>query len=240
MARGVHLPQSECEATNVCVVGSSRLMGDALARLLAVADRSITAWSADPGPAPPDHAPAEPDVVVLEVAELDGVVERARELRTRWPAARIVLVVRDESVTSRQVASDIGASGCVSSRLGPTALAQAVMGSVGDGGPGAGRRARPARQPIMPDSDLERALSRLTLREGEVLRLLVAGLSADAIAVRLGVSSNTVRSHLQAVLSKLGVHSRLQAVAVAHRAGLTPDRSWFSDKSFTATADRTH
>ena len=236
----VQAGQDGYEATKVCVVGSSRLIGEALARLLAVPDRSVTAWRAQPAPAQPDHAAAEPHVVVLEVAELHGVAERAREIRTRWPEARVVLVVRDDDLAAQQVATEIDASGCVSSRLGPTALAQAVMGSLRNGGLASGRTGRPKPQPQPPTSGLERGLSRLTPREGEVLGLLVAGLSADVIAARLGVSSNTVRSHLQAVLSKLGVHNRVQAVAVAHRAGLTGHRSRFSDKSCTGMADRGH
>jgi two-component system, NarL family, nitrate/nitrite response regulator NarL len=237
---GVQARESGYEATRVCVVGSSRLMGEALARLLAVPDRSIIAWGAQPAPAQPDHAPAEPHVVVLEVAELDGVAERAREIRARWPEARVVLVVRDDDLAAQQLATEIGASGCVCSRLGPTALARAVTGSLGNGRPPSARTGRPKRQPQPPTSGLERGLSRLTPREGEVLRLLVEGLSADAIAARLDVSSNTVRSHLQAVLSKLGVHNQVQAVAVAYRAGLMGHRPRLPDKSWTGTADMGH
>lgn len=234
---GVQVAQNGCEATNVCVVGSSRLMGDALARLLAALDHSITAWSAQPTTALSD--PPEPHVVVLEVADLRGAAERAREIRTRWPGMRIVLVVREDSATAQQVASDIGASGCVSSRLGPAALAPAVMGALADRGLPAGRRRRPVPEPQMSTGGLDRPLSRLTPREGDVLGLLADGLTAEVIAGRLGVSSNTVRSHLQAVFSKLGVHSQLQAVAVAHRAGLTCHGSRFSDGSLTGRGNTT-
>lgn len=215
-------------------------MSDALARLLAGLDRSITAWSAQPAQVLSDHALGEPHVVVLEVAEIPGVAERAQEIRARWPQARIVLVVPDDSATWSQVASAIRASGCVSSRLGPAALMLAVTGAPGNGGLGAGRTARAQAHQQMPTSDLERTLARLTAREAEVLRHLVAGLSADLIAARLGVSANTVRSHLQAVLSKLGVHSRLQAVAFAHRAGLDGDRSWLLKEGSPSVAETAH
>jgi DNA-binding NarL/FixJ family response regulator len=61
---------------------------------------------------------------------------------------------------------------------------------------------------------------RLTAREREVLSLLAGGLEQEAIARELFISPKTVASHIQRILSKLGVHSRAQAVAVAHRHGL--------------------
>ena len=62
----------------------------------------------------------------------------------------------------------------------------------------------------------------LTDRELDVLRCMVAGLDPSAIAERLFLSPNTVRTHRRRTLAKLGVHSSLEAVFVARRAGLTP------------------
>lgn len=63
-------------------------------------------------------------------------------------------------------------------------------------------------------------LGTLTPREREVLKLITKGLPAHAIANRLSISRATVRNHTQNILSKLGVHSKLAAVAVANRHGL--------------------
>ena len=60
----------------------------------------------------------------------------------------------------------------------------------------------------------------LSAREREVLALVCEGMSNPAIAERLHVSHNTVRSHVQNILSKLQVHSKLEAAAVATRDGL--------------------
>jgi DNA-binding NarL/FixJ family response regulator len=60
----------------------------------------------------------------------------------------------------------------------------------------------------------------LTSRENEVLELLAEGLEQSEIAVRLVISSNTVATHLERILTKLGAHSRAQAVAIAYRDGL--------------------
>jgi len=60
----------------------------------------------------------------------------------------------------------------------------------------------------------------LTRRELEVLRLITGGADTKAMAERLHVSPATVRNHVQNILGKLGVHSRLEAVAYVNRNGL--------------------
>jgi two-component system nitrate/nitrite response regulator NarL len=69
-------------------------------------------------------------------------------------------------------------------------------------------------------SDEALLADQLTRREREVLTLLVEGLSGTAIARRLRISSNTVRTHIQSILTKLQVHSRLAAATFAVRHGL--------------------
>ena len=64
--------------------------------------------------------------------------------------------------------------------------------------------------------------SLLTPRQGEALRYLAAGCSTRQIADTMGLSVETVRNHIRAVLRKLGAHSRLAAVAVARSRGLLP------------------
>jgi PAS domain S-box-containing protein len=62
----------------------------------------------------------------------------------------------------------------------------------------------------------------LTPRQAEVLRLLEHGRSTEQIATELHLSVETVRNHIRALLRNLGVHSRLEAVAVARQAHLVP------------------
>ena len=71
-----------------------------------------------------------------------------------------------------------------------------------------------------------RLAAHLTSRERECLMMLVEGLDTAAMVQRLGVSRTTVRTHLQAVLTKLGVHSRLEAASFAVRHRLP--ELWFS------------
>jgi PAS domain S-box-containing protein len=81
-----------------------------------------------------------------------------------------------------------------------------------------------AQQPLTGDSPNDRALKAiaqaLTAREIEVLRLVAAGVATDDIAERLSLARNTVRNHVQNIEAKLGVHSRVEAVVLALKAGL--------------------
>jgi DNA-binding NarL/FixJ family response regulator len=76
-----------------------------------------------------------------------------------------------------------------------------------------------------PDPEPLPVATELTPREHEVLALLASGLDQLQIAGELVISERTVETHIQRVLSKLDVHSRAQAVAVAHRDGLVGKRA---------------
>jgi DNA-binding NarL/FixJ family response regulator len=67
--------------------------------------------------------------------------------------------------------------------------------------------------------DRQKVHAKLTRREREVLALLASGLTQPEIAQRLVISPSTVASHIEHILGKLDVHSRAEAVAVAHRSG---------------------
>jgi two-component system nitrate/nitrite response regulator NarL len=71
----------------------------------------------------------------------------------------------------------------------------------------------------------------LTEREREALGRLVRGESTEAIARAMGVRISTARTHIDGVLSKLGAHSRLEAVAYAVREGLVDASGWQRERS---------
>jgi len=80
-----------------------------------------------------------------------------------------------------------------------------------------------ATAPLPADSaDAHRLATRLTQREWQCLGLMVRGMNTRAMAERLTVTDATVRTHVQSVLAKLGVNSRLEAVALTVRTALLP------------------
>ncbi len=72
--------------------------------------------------------------------------------------------------------------------------------------------------------EAQRAIDRLTRREGEVLQALAEGLDSKEIAEKLHITVETERTHMVNILNKLGVHSRLQALVFAARNGLVEIR----------------
>ena len=76
-----------------------------------------------------------------------------------------------------------------------------------------GQQTSPTR-PKRATGHARRADALLTAREREVIALLLAGRSTDAMAVVLGVSRSTVHSHVQSILRKLGARSRIEAVSI--------------------------
>jgi DNA-binding CsgD family transcriptional regulator len=79
--------------------------------------------------------------------------------------------------------------------------------------------ARPAREPepLTPIENAEGEAVALTLREKEILRCLAQGMSTPALAKKLSIARVTVRNHVQNILQKLNVHSKLEAVVLAHK-----------------------
>jgi DNA-binding NarL/FixJ family response regulator len=104
-------------------------------------------------------------------------------------------------------------------------LVRAVLGhAAGNGTPAAhaGRRAVPRTQPSRELSAVQFAAQFLTRREREVLGLLVAGESTRGIAAALSITQATARGYLQSAFTKLGVHSRFEAVALVLEHDLAP------------------
>jgi len=71
--------------------------------------------------------------------------------------------------------------------------------------------------------DGERMLALLTARERQVLACLADGASRNQVAERLNLTANTVRTHLQNIMAKLGVHSTLEAVALTRSWSMPPN-----------------
>jgi len=155
----------------------------------------------------------DPDLVVMDFRLPDGTgLDAAIAIRRLRPDVRFVFLTRDDSVTARVAAVEAGAGAFVHKSRAASDLIEAVR-QVGNGGslisPSmiAGLLSRNGQLGVKRDS--------LTAREREVLKLMAEGASSREIADRLGISYATVRSHIRSFDTKLGVHSKIEAVAAA-------------------------
>jgi DNA-binding NarL/FixJ family response regulator len=160
-----------------------------------------------------------PDVVLMDYELPDGDGASATQrIKGEVPDAQVVMVTSfdDEGILVRAI--EAGCSGFITKHKAIQEVAAAV-------------RAANAGEALISPSMLARLLpklrqnprglgSDLTAREVEVLKLLAGGRSNQQIAEALVLSLHTVRNHVQNVITKLGAHSKLEAVATAVREGL--------------------
>jgi two-component system nitrate/nitrite response regulator NarL len=149
-------------------------------------------------------------------------IEAIGKIIAASPGTKVLVVSADPDADGIMAALSAGASGFLHKTRGVTALTAAISrvlrGEVVVDVPRAVTRPRPPGH-----DDARRLAAHLTEREREILGLLVEGLDTAAIARKLTVSRTTVRTHVQAVLTKLGVHSRLEAASFAVRYHLLED-----------------
>jgi DNA-binding NarL/FixJ family response regulator len=154
-----------------------------------------------------------PSCVLLDVL-LPGVTGYAvcRELRDEYGEALPIIFVTGERTEpgDRVAGLLLGADDYVVKPFDPDELVARVRRSIVRSDVSLRRNG---------DSD-GRSTFGLTGRERDILMLLADGRRQDAIAAELVISPKTVATHIQRILSKLGVHSRAEAVALAHREGL--------------------
>ncbi len=160
----------------------------------------------------------EPDVVLMDLHLPDrNGIEAARDVIAACADCKVVILTASGSDAVLRESIEAGCSGYLTKDQTVAQMIAAVRAAY------AGEALiSPAllSRLIMTRDDRTHVGYNLTSRELEVLRLISEGLSNGAIAARLAIRIPTARNHVQSILNKLYVHSKLEAVAAAARAGI--------------------
>ena len=211
------------------------LVRDTLTELLATTEDIRVAWTACDGREALDllRSPEAPDVQVLlldvQMPRMDGIT-LAQKVREDYPEVGVLILTTfvADGVLNRALAA--GVRGFIAKEDRVTNMADTIR-NVAAGNtvlsPTSsaiiGGWSAPATPAAAPSPDVPEALPpgvTLSPRESEVLVLMVEALSNKQIATRLGLSKTTVKTHVSALIGKLGVQDRVGAVVYALRNGL--------------------
>ncbi len=207
------------------IVDDHRVVREGLRAMLdGVAEVEIVGEAEDMGRALAEVERTSPDVVLLDL-RLQGAsgLEACRAICERYPDVRVVFLTVYEDEQYVFEALRAGARGYMLKKASPEDIVRILEAvRAGDvvvdpslGGQIALRAASMRSGDSWPGAHIG-----LTRREGEILSHLVKGLSNRDIAKTLYISEDTVKTHVRAILRKLGVKDRAQAVAFALRNGL--------------------
>ena len=167
-------------------------------------------------------AQSAPDVALLDIRYGEGIdgLEAARQMASVAPQVAVVMLTMHETADYLRAAIMAGARGFITKDASREELLGAISQVC------AGSLAFPPELMRRVVSSPERSpgfalLERLSPREREVLEALADGGTNKEIAIRLGISPGTVKTHVERLIGKLGVRDRTQAaiLAVEHRGG---------------------
>jgi DNA-binding NarL/FixJ family response regulator len=218
--------EQEQRRVRVLVVQDHPLLASAIAKVLAAeTDFLVAGISGNGNDAIKVAAEAMPDVVLMDfrLPDLSGPAA-AGKIQGVHPAAAIVFHSADESETALLDAVDAGATGY----LTKDATADQIVEAVRRAAKGEvlipvalfAKAIARQRQVGIEKREREKLMAEFTPRELDILHLLAEGMDTAAMSERLGIQPHTVEWHVQHVIEKLQVHSKLQAVIAAARKGL--------------------
>ncbi len=166
-----------------------------------------------------------PHVAVMDIrmSGMDGI-EATRRLLARAPSTRVLVVTSSDDDECVLEALHAGAAGYLLKDAAPDSLVPAIRAvAAGEAilAPSVTRRLvdRFVRQ-TRPDARLSERLEELTAREAEIATLVARGMTNAEIAGSVHLGENTVKSHVTAILRKLGLRNRSQVVVMAYESGL--------------------
>jgi DNA-binding NarL/FixJ family response regulator len=206
--------EASAKPVRLLVVDDHHIVRQGLVALLAtVPEMQVVAEASDGAEAVALYRQHQPDVTLMDLrmTAMNGV-EATRAIRAEFPNARIIVLTTFDGDEDIYRALQAGARGYLLKGMDTEELLGAIR-TVHSGksripGPVAERLAERMNAPA------------LTERETEVLRLIVGGNSNKEIASALFISEATVKTHINSLLSKLGVSDRTQAATTALQRGI--------------------
>lgn len=202
------------ERIRILVVDDHHIVRQGLVALLGtVSDIEVVAEAGDGGEAVEMHRKFQPDVTIMDLRlpRMSGV-DAIVAIRADSPKARFIVLTTFDGDEDIYRALQAGAKGYLLKGMKADELTDAIRTVHG------GKTRIPS---VVAERLAERVSgTELTTREHEVLRLIVQGLSNKEIGNQLHISEATVKTHINNLLSKLGVSDRTQAATTALQRGL--------------------
>lgn len=167
----------------------------------------------------------KPDVILMDI-NLPGEngVECVRQLKPQLPRTQIVMFTVYENTDMIFKALAAGATGYLLKQTPPAELLAALLDVSRGGSPMTGHIARKVVASFNKPAPAASGIENLTPREQEVLDHLVKGFLYKEIADAMGISFDTVHSHIRKIYEKLHVRSRTEAVTKFHQVSPLPAR----------------
>jgi DNA-binding NarL/FixJ family response regulator len=219
------MAMTDRKTIKVLIVDDQRTFGEALQLALSKEkDMDVVDVVTDGDAAIEAANEYRPDVILMDVA-MPGMsgIEATRRIKDAEPEAQILILSGYEDDLLLARAMQAGALGLLRKTEAVVDVARSVRRAHSGEAlhdstevEGALRRLRHRRD---QDSTVEQRLARLTPRELEILQAMARGLPPEVIAQQLKMSPHTLRTHTQNIITKLGVHSKLEALVLAIRHG---------------------
>ena len=199
----------------IVVCDDHRVLLEALSHALTTRGYVVEATASTPAEAVAAVKLHDPDLLLVDVSFPDGNgLDAAREVMSHHPRTRVVILTGSDDAATAMEAARIGVAGYIRKDQRLAAIAEALCRAAA-GEPWVDATALRRLRSAQSNATAPRhPVDELTRQERVVLAMLEEGLSTAEIVRRMGIGTSTVRSHIQAILTKLGVHSRVQAVAM--------------------------
>ncbi|MDP9245947.1 MAG: response regulator transcription factor [Chloroflexota bacterium] len=209
-------------AIRVLLVDDHELVRQGIAAMLAKADDLTIVGEARTGREAVEYARRElPDVILMDVRmpDMDGL-EATKKIKEERPRTAVVMLTMHENPAYLREAVRAGAAGYLLKDVSREELIDAIRQVATGGAFIESQMLKGMLSEMKPQGPVPAAARNLTKREREILSLVAEGMSNREIAERLVLSPETVKSHVAAILEKLGVSDRTQAAIYAVRNGL--------------------